>query len=249
MNIDLPVEPRAATALMAARGFRAMIQPGTPFGRRLDGCSDRRLNSLVELRIARGRLLFHSTRLREVPQCRFFLENPTSTQTTSQDGDGRKWWALYTISRREKDLMRRLRSMNVAFYCPLTTKRYRSRSGRALVSHNPLFSGYVFLFGNQEDRYQSLTTNCVSRYVTVPDSERLVTDLRQIQRLINTELPVTPEERLEPGDRVLVKSGAFKGMDGVVIRRGNERRLMIAVNFLQRGASVELEDWELQPLT
>jgi len=36
-----------------------------------------------------------------------------------------RWWAMYTRSRREKDLMRKLRSMDVAFYSQLIQHRTR----------------------------------------------------------------------------------------------------------------------------
>ena len=60
--------------------------------------------------------------------------------------------------------------------------------------------------------------------------------------------PLTPEARLDAGRPVRVRSGAFLGMEGVVIRRANETRLLVAVNFLQRGASVLLDDCQVEPL-
>src|SRR2546426_8678148 len=75
----------------------------------------------------------------------------------------RRWWALYTLSRREKELMRRLRGLEIPFYGPLVPRRLRSSSGRVRVAHVPLFSCYVFLYGDRADRHRALTTNCISR--------------------------------------------------------------------------------------
>jgi transcription antitermination factor NusG len=76
----------------------------------------------------------------------------------------------------------------------------------------------------------------------------LVSDLRAIKRLIDTERPLTPEARLEPGQAVRVCSGPLRGLEGTVVRRRGEERLVVAVRFLNQGASIELEDVDLERL-
>jgi transcriptional antiterminator RfaH len=162
--------------------------------------------------------------------------------------DGQQWWALYTLSRREKELMRCLRAKDIAFYSPLIAQRHRSPAGRIRTSHVPLFASYVFLCGSDFHRHEALTTNCVSRHIAVPDGRQLATDLRRIRQLIEVGHPLTPEAQLRDGIRVRVQSGPFTGFEGVVIRRENFTRLLVAVKFMQQGASVLLEDCELERL-
>jgi transcription antitermination factor NusG len=157
------------------------------------------------------------------------------------------WWAMYTMSRREKHLMRQLVKLEVPFYCPVIPKRNRSPGGRIRTSHLPLFPNYVFLYGDDEQRYTAMTTNCVARYTRVVAGVELTQDLRQIYELIRAGVPLTPESRLEAGDLVRVRSGPFRGYEGYVLRREGQRRLLVAVNFLQQGASFALEDCELEP--
>ncbi len=164
------------------------------------------------------------------------------------DLESHQWWVLYTRSRREKELMRRLRVMDIAFFSPIISQRHRSPAGRMRTSHVPLFPNYVFLCGNDFHRYEALTTNCVSRDISVPDGQQLAADLHQIHQLIEFGHPLTPEARLQEGTRVRVHSGAFTGFEGTVIRRENITRLLVAVNFMQQGASVVLEDCELERL-
>ena len=156
------------------------------------------------------------------------------------------WWALYTLPRREKDLMRRLLRMEIPFYGPLIKRRSRSPAGRSRTSYVPLFPGYVFLHGSEEQRYRSLTTNCVSRCLQVSDGGQLAQDLRQIHQLISSDAPLTPEARIEPGMRIRVRSGSLAGLEGVVIRRRGSERLLVIVHFLQQGASVQLEDYQVE---
>lgn len=158
------------------------------------------------------------------------------------------WWALYTLPRREKELVRRLRRMEIWHYSPFICRRYRSPTGRARTVWAPLFPGYVFLLGTEMDRYQAMTTQCVSRWLEVPDEKELLHDLRQIRRLIESGLPLAPEARLEPGHRVRIRSGPLVGLEGVVIRRRGQDRLLVAVQFLQKGASVELADFQVEQI-
>src|SRR5262249_58069651 len=71
------------------------------------------------------------------------------------------WWALYTKARHEKELMRRLRGLNVAFFTPLVSQRTRPPSGRARIAHVPLFARYTFIYRSGCDRYPTPTTNCL----------------------------------------------------------------------------------------
>jgi transcriptional antiterminator RfaH len=162
--------------------------------------------------------------------------------------DGREWFAIYTIARREKDFMRRLRQMAIPHYGPLIKRRSRSPSGRVRHSYVPLFPGYVFLLADAEQRQQAYTTNCISRCLPIPDVAQLVHDLRQIQGLIQLDAPLTPEARIQPGMLVRIKSGSMAGTEGTVIKRHGHERLVVAVTFLQQGASVLLEDVQLERL-
>ena len=158
------------------------------------------------------------------------------------------WWVAYTRSRREKDLMRRLVASRRDFYCPIIGKRSRAPSGRIRTSFVPLFPGYVFLFGSEQDRLAALTTNCVSWANPVADSDRLTHELRQIAALIASQVPITPEERLETGIPVRVMTGPLRGQEGIVIERRGKRRLLVSVDLLQQGASVDLDECDVQPL-
>lgn len=158
------------------------------------------------------------------------------------------WWAVYTLPRREKELVRRLLGLGVHFYSPTIKKRSCSPGGRRRTSYVPLFPGYVFVSGGADERHQLMTTNCVSRCLEVPDGAELVRDLQQIHQLIRSEAPLTPESRIEAGARVRVRSGALAGMEGVVLRRHGAQRLLVVVRFLQQGASVQLEDFQVETL-
>lgn len=160
--------------------------------------------------------------------------------------DSSPWWVLYTLARQEKQLCRHLKAIGGSFYCPIVEKRYRSPGGRSRSSFLPLFPNYVFLRGQDDARHDAMCTGCVSRALPVIDEGRFTAELRQLHQLIALGIPLTPEERLQPGMRVRVKTGPFAGVEGMILKRHGERKLLVTVNFIQRGASMELGDYELE---
>lgn len=180
------------------------------------------------------------------------IEQPTVypsdlLETPSGEPTDRRWWVLYTKVHQEKALARQLYGRRIAYYLPLVDKASIQR-GRHTVAHVPVFAGYLFLFGNAEDRVTSLTTNRVSRVLHVEEPDRLVHDLRQLERLIASGVPLTVERRLMAGDRVRVRTGTLAGLEGTVLKRHGATRLLVSVNLLQQGASVAIDACQLEPI-
>ncbi len=167
---------------------------------------------------------------------------------TSEDALKQPWWAIYTLARQEKKLMRDLIQQKIAFYAPVIERRYRSPNGRLRKSFEPLFANYVFVCGDEDARYRTVSTGCVSRCMSVPEPEKLVSDLLQVFNLIAMNAPLSPERRLEPGMRVRIRNGAFAGYEGVIVRRDKEVRLQVSVRFMDQGISVAIADCQADPI-
>jgi transcription antitermination factor NusG len=163
--------------------------------------------------------------------------------------DSRKasWWLAHTRPQQEKAVANALFSRRVAYYLPLITRKTLMR-GRTRVARIPLFPGYVFIQGGDEDRLQVLQTKRVLTVRPVPDGDELHRDLSRFAELIALDVPLVRESRLEAGERVRVKAGPFRNNEGVVIRRNGKTRLLVAINYLQQGASLEIDDCLLEPL-
>jgi transcriptional antiterminator RfaH len=151
---------------------------------------------------------------------------------------------LHTRPRQEKSLARQLHQAHVPFYLPLVARRLLVR-GRVLQSHLPLFAGYVFLLAQPEERIFSLSTRRIVQSLVVKDQENLWRDLRQVYRLIGSGLPVTPEDRLHPGAKVEIRSGPLAGLKGKILRAASGNRFVVEVDFIQKSASVMLDDYTL----
>jgi transcription antitermination factor NusG len=162
-------------------------------------------------------------------------------------GNDRLWWVVHTKARQEKSIARVLLEKAVPYFVPQLEKTSLAR-GRKRKSLIPMFASYLFLYGNEHERYTSLATNRVAKVITVDDQEQFHSDLGQIWRLILSKAPLTPESRLATGDRVRVRGGPFAGLEGTVIERRAKCRLFVAVRLLQQGVSMEIDDFQLEPI-
>ena len=157
------------------------------------------------------------------------------------------WWVAHTKPRTEKTLARQLLHRSVPFFLPLYARRGRHRN-KAYVSRLPLFPGYLFLCTDEEARIEALRTNLIVRTIRVVDQQRLSHELLDIHRLIESGVSLAPEERLQPGMWVEICSGPLKGLEGKIIRCGGQQRFLVEVDFLRRGASVEVDGWAIRPI-
>ena len=79
------------------------------------------------------------------------------------------------------------------------------------------------------------------------DPIRLLAELEQVYRLIAAGVPLTVEQRLKPGNRVGCGRGPWPAWRASC-RSGAARRSIVTVTFLQKGAAVEVDDFNLEPL-
>ena len=91
-----------------------------------------------------------------------------------------------------------------------------------------------------------MPTNRISRIRPVHDPDGLRRDLCDLSKLIAADAPLTVESRMVPGHRIRVRHGMLAGLECTVLTRRGKTRLLVSVNFLQQGASVEIEDYMLE---
>ena len=160
----------------------------------------------------------------------------------------RPWWCLHTKPRQEKAAARHFLKGGVTFYLPQIIQESRTPGGRKVRSRLPLFTSYIFLQGDHHDRVEALRTDCLTTVLEVSNQPQLVHDLRQIHRILNSGLEVLPEPSYPIGTRVRIVSGPLVGLEGVVVRRSGKDRFVAIVSFLSRGATLELSDWQVEPV-
>lgn len=151
------------------------------------------------------------------------------------------WWVAHTRARAEKSFAWDLIEKGIPYYLPLLEK-VRYSGGRKRKVLLPLFTGYVFFAGDEEGRYEAMTTNRLCKTIPVEEPDLLVHQLSQLERAIagKGDLDLYPQAAV--GKRCRVTSGPFKGMEGVVVeRKKNASIVVLEVTLLGQGAKLTLD--------
>jgi len=149
------------------------------------------------------------------------------------------WWVAHTKSRNEKALAGQLVNRHVPYFLPMHWKASKSR-GRTIRSLLPLFPGYLFFCGGDDERLEVLKTNRTANILPVEDQARLVQELLPIETLLKLGKTVIPHEYLKVGQKCRVIAGPLQGTEGIVVATPKETRLVLQVDMLGQAASVEI---------
>ncbi len=158
-----------------------------------------------------------------------------------------EWHVLHTRSRQEKIVAADLAAMGIAHFLPLVDQvRYYGRR-KARVSA-PLFPGYVFLRGSIEQAYQADRTKRIANVIRVAAQEALDWELRNLHLALTRQAPLIPYPYLKKGVRVEIRSGPFRGLQGIIEDRTGTDRLILSVDILGRSVSLEIDGALLERL-
>jgi transcription antitermination factor NusG len=157
------------------------------------------------------------------------------------------WFVLHTKPRQEKALAACLEAVGTLHYVPFThVLRFYGR--RQATVDLPLFPGYVFLRGIQEQAWMADRTRRVVSIIAVGDHDRLTRELRTIDIALSGGATLDPHPYLRLGIQAEVRSGPLRGLQGVIESRSKPGRLILQVEMLGRAVSVDLPGALLEPL-
>jgi hypothetical protein len=117
-----------------------------------------------------------------------------------------QWWVVHTRSRNEKALAHDLIRKNISYFLPMSWK-VRRRSRRTIRSFLPLFGGYLFFCGDEDQRVELLRTNRVANLIEVIDQQKFLDELVQIEQALRVGAPLTPHKYIKVGKRCRVMAG------------------------------------------
>ena len=113
-------------------------------------------------------------------------------------------------------------------------------SGKEVVFHKPLFSGYVFLFINDQTRKIAMQSNFVANMLHVVDQQLFEQQLNDILFALNQEITIRLEPIIEVGARVMIKSGPLQGQEGWVDERFGMTTVLLRLDFIGQSAAIEV---------
>jgi transcription antitermination factor NusG len=151
-----------------------------------------------------------------------------------------QWHVLHTSSRQEKILADTLSAMNVPHFLPLVRKsRYYGK--RKAAVEVPLFPSYLFLMGTLDEAYQADRTGRVARIIPVPNQRQLDRELRNLYLALSKNAELDRYPMLKKGVRVEVRSGPFRGLQGVIEDRSCADQLFLKVQMLGTAARMQID--------
>lgn len=161
-----------------------------------------------------------------------------------------EWYAIYTKSRHEKVVAEELWQREIEVFLPLRNVVSRWKDRRKEVQF-PLFPGYLFVRTDiQRRRLDILKVSSVVRIIGF-NNEPAPVDARQIEAvkaLVFSKLPYDPFPEMVVGDRVRVRRGPLRGLDGYLIEKKSRFRFVITVDLIQQAVSCEIDAADVEKL-
>lgn len=156
--------------------------------------------------------------------------------------DPAAWYAIWTRSRHEQVVRQQLEQKGIDVFLPTITKWSRWKDRKKQVVW-PLFPGYCFAKFTSDQRVPVLKCTGAVSIVSfngapapIPEHE-----LAGIRQLVESDLQYDPCPLINEGDRVEVVHGPLKGVNGRLVRKGAHARLVLSVDLIGQGVSVEVD--------
>lgn len=146
----------------------------------------------------------------------------------------KKWYPVYTNPRAEKKAYEALLARELEAYLPLQ-RQLKQWSDRKKWVEEPFIKSYLFVRIREHEQAEVLQTKGVARFIYFSGKIASMPD-RQIEelRLLMAspyELEIT-EENLQPGEKIIIKAGPLKGLEGEVIASRSQKQLILRLENL-----------------
>jgi transcription antitermination factor NusG len=70
------------------------------------------------------------------------------------------------------------------------------------------------------------------------------TEIEAVQTLLHSGLATEPCPFLHEGQRIRVKRGSLEGLEGILLKKKTDWRIVVSVTMLQRSVAVEIDrEW------
>jgi transcription antitermination factor NusG len=153
-----------------------------------------------------------------------------------------QWFAIWTRARHERVVFDELTRKEIGAFLPTVTRWSRWKDRRKQIAW-PLFPGYCFAQFAVADRLRVLTCLGVSGIVSFNGAPApvLEAELDSVRRVLASAMPCDPCPLIHEGARVEIVHGPLRGTLGRLLRKGNRTRVVVAVDVIGQGVSVEVD--------
>jgi transcription antitermination factor NusG len=167
------------------------------------------------------------------------------------DESVKNWYVIQTRPLFEKKVTKIIENKKVEVFLPLqeTIKQWSDRKKKI---YKPLFSGYVFVRTTPEERVEAIKEVFGAiRYISYQNRPAIISpsEIESIKISLNLSERIHIENKVfSQGDLVTINEGALRGLTGYVSEVRGRFKLLVAINELSMGFSIELMSDEVSHL-
>ena len=164
--------------------------------------------------------------------------------------DMAEWYAVQTRPRHEQAVAAQLDREGIEVLLPLASQ-VRRWTDRRKVIHVPLFPNYVFVrvaLESNEQRVHVLRRTGVIGFVG-PNREATpiaASQIANVKTLVGAEAEFHPYPYLTVGQRVRIRSGALKGLEGILLRAAGDNHLILSIDLINKSLTVRIEGYDVE---
>ena len=169
-------------------------------------------------------------------------EHTSPNPVVSTDRVAQPWYAIHTRSRHEKIVFDELVRKEIEAFLPTIARWSRWKDRRKKIDW-PLFPGYCFArFAVASSLAVLKCTGVIAivsiegRPIPIPPEE-----IEGVRKLVSSDLQYDPCPLIKEGSIVEVVGGPLKGVTGRLVRKGAHARLVLSVDAIGQGVSVQVD--------
>ena len=144
----------------------------------------------------------------------------------------RKWYPVYTHARAEKKAYEALLKKGIETYLPLN-RQLKQWSDRKKWVEEPFIKSYLFVNISDQEQMEVLMTKGVARFIYFSGkiTPMPTTQIEDLKLLMASpyDLEVT-EENLQPGEKIIIKAGPLKGLQGEIVSYRSQKQLLLRLD-------------------
>jgi transcriptional antiterminator RfaH len=154
------------------------------------------------------------------------------------------WYVIHTKVRQESRALENLSAQGYECYLP-QIKRQKIRRGAIELALEPLFPRYLFIRLDTSHAGKSWgpirSTLGVSGLVSFGGTPAKAPDLfvDNLKQII-AEMLTSPQKIYQPGDRLLITSGPFAGIEGIFQMDDGASRAMLLIEILNKATQIKV---------
>src|ERR1017187_5838451 len=159
-----------------------------------------------------------------------------------------RWFAVYTTPRHEKHVSEILAERQIETFLPLYRANRQWKKSSPVVLDLPLFPTYVFVRIERKSRGVILGTPGVLSIVGSSKESWPLPDF-EIDALRSglLERKIEPHPYLVVGERVRIMAGVMAGVEGVLVRKKSDLRVVLSLDTIMRSVAVEVNADDIEP--